>query len=210
MKSTRPPLGSGVGSAPRRCEVRFLCVVAVLAALAVGGIAAEPAYADECMGPPGPTSVVMVDATPSEGIDCGGNSSGYEDGYNADDSDDFYYHHRDGNCAVTGVRGVKRNTWWGHTVWRYHQRVSWCWNGNAVTALHRDRFVEVNCCFWQWRGHIGSNCSSEHCNGQTGHYYQEVWTQGHFAHCYTWCSHEQTPGVSMTVTGGGDWWWWRF
>jgi hypothetical protein len=107
------------------------------------------------------------------------------------------------SASVTGLYGMSRHL---RARFRRYPSVRMI----LRTALHRDRLVTVNCCFWQFRGHIGSNCDAEHCNGQTGHYYQQVWTQGLFAHCYNWCSHEQTPGVSITVTGGGDWWWHRW
>jgi hypothetical protein len=159
-------------------------------ATAVGGAPPPAAIGpDQCVGGP----------TQSRGPACGGED--YESGYTEEGSDEDWFP----NSTCRQVRAYRQfKTWWGHVVWKYYQRVYWCWNGSVVTYLNRDRWPDTRCCLWQFFGHISSNCS-EHCNERVGHSWENVQTVGSYRHCATWCTREINPGVSISVSGVGSW-----
>jgi hypothetical protein len=174
----------------------------VVLALLVGGLAlgipgnavAGPSPAvmgpDQCFeGPHGSSSP-----------DCGGQD--YENGYMEQANDEDWLI----NSFCRQARAYRQfKTWWGHVVWRYYQRVRWCWNGSVVTSLVRDRWPDTRCCFWQFFGHVSSNCSNENCTEKTGHAWENVQTVGSFRYCMAWCGREINPGVSISVSGNGSW-----
>jgi hypothetical protein len=170
-------------------------------ALLVGGLAlgmpgsaiAGPSPAavgpDQCVGGP--------QGSPSP--ECGGED--YESGYTEQGNDEDWLI----NSFCRQVRAYRQfKTWWGHVVWRYYQRVRWCWNGSVVTSLVRDRWPDTRCCFWQFFGHVSSNCS-EYCTEKTGHAWENVQTVGSYRYCMAWCGREINPGVSISVSGNGSW-----
>jgi hypothetical protein len=128
----------------------------------------------------------------------------YENGYTEDVAgEDWFFN---GNCRQV-ARARQFKTWWGHVSWQYVQRVQWCWSGNVVTSVYRDRVPDTRCCLWQFFGHIANGCSSEHCQEKHGHWSETVWTAGAYRHCMAWCTREVDPGVSMTVMGDGRYGW---
>lgn len=111
---------------------------------AVAGSSPAAIGPDQCFGSP--------QGSPSP--ECGGQD--YENGYTEQATDEDWLI----NSACRQVRAYRQfKTWWGHVAWRYYQRVRWCWNGNVVTSLVRDRWPDTRCCFWQFFGHVSSNCS---------------------------------------------------
>jgi len=92
-------------------------------------------------------------------------------------------------------------TWWGHVGWRYWQQVEFCYNGDTVTRLYRNRWPETNCCFWNFGGHTATNCDGEHCTLHYGHWNELIWTQGQFQ--YSQGIREIDPVVAIRVYGDG-------
>lgn len=98
----------------------------------------------------------------------------------------------------------KFRTWFGRVVWRYYQQVMYCWNGNNLTWVHRDRWPETHCCFWRWGGHVGNSCYSEHCTEMAGRDSAYIVTVGQFQHCFKWgCVQERYPRVGMVIYNNG-------
>lgn len=96
-------------------------------------------------------------------------------------------------------------TWWGHTQWKYYQRVNWCWNKNGIiTSVNRTRWPDIGCCFWQFWGNIGNSCASETCSEQYGRTQATIMTIGQFRFCEAWCAREGDPGLSINIYAGGS------
>jgi len=94
----------------------------------------------------------------------------------------------------------------GMTLWKYRQRVFWCWNGATVTYVYRERYAV--CCFpiWDFKGHTDSNCSSEHCGEKRGGSSAYIVTQGKFEACavYIWACQRVYPRIWHIVRNNGS------
>ncbi len=113
---------------------------------------------------------------------------------------------RGAGCWTVWARRNFDNWLFGYNYWRYYEQVSWCGDGSALTSFWRDRWPDVNWIGWEFRGHIDSNCSLEHCNGRgSGTYSTYAWTQGAFAVCAAWCADWHYPIVSISVNADGGW-----
>lgn len=185
---------------------RLLVLPALLvgAALAIAGAAAAGSPSAATFGESASPAAIGPDqcvegSQESPSPACGGQD--YENGYAEQGTDEDWFP----NSTCRQIRAYRQfKTWWGHVVWRYYQRVYWCWNGNIVTSLVRDRWPDTRCCFWQFFGHVSSNCSGQ-CTERTGHAWENVQTVGSYRHCAAWCTREINPGVSISVSGVGSW-----
>jgi hypothetical protein len=124
----------------------------------------------------------------------------YAEGYGSEAAHEDWW--PNGQCRTVG-RYRKRTTWWGHVVYKYHQRVQWCWSGGVVTHVWRTRYPDIGCCFWQFFGNVGNNCASENCAEQTGRSFADLITVGQFRYCNAWCALEKNPGLHFQVYAGG-------
>jgi hypothetical protein len=96
----------------------------------------------------------------------------------------------------------------GLWLYRYWQRISWCYNFHRITAIHRTRHGEVNNVIanpWEFYGHVGSNCNFETCSDRAGGTSAYITTQGRFHACWGWiwnCD-DRVPGIWQVVTANG-------
>lgn len=126
----------------------------------------------------------------------------YRYGYTYDETFDNYDPLQ--TCR-TKTKSRAFRTWYGYTVWRYKQRVRWCFNGTRITSMERTRYPEVGCCLWQFNGHVASNCRYETCFEKVGHFSETVTTVGSFKYCGFPCVYELNPGIDFTAYANGNW-----
>ena len=108
--------------------------------------------------------------------------------------------------AATGCRtkvawiGIKNIL--GSILWKYFQKLGWCWkNGDVTSATPRCRgtWAEVYFPLWDFKGHI--DCDS---SGGVGQSFVRRWRQGKFQLCAAYCVQTKTPWVNVrgSATGG--------
>lgn len=107
--------------------------------------------------------------------------------------------------AGTGCRtkvawiGVKNA--FGSFLWKYFQKLGWCWKNGEVTAATprcRGTWAEVYFPLWDFKGHI--ECDS---SGGVGQSFVRRWRQGKFQLCAAYCVQTKTPWVNVRGTGTG-------
>lgn len=107
-------------------------------------------------------------------------------------------------CKV--VRAWRKwNSWWGQERWRYTERVRWCWNASVITSVSRTRWPEIQCCGWQFVGHIGNSCSTEDCHEQIDRGVADIIAIGEFKLCAQYCVRTIDAGVHIRIFRGGAW-----
>jgi hypothetical protein len=90
---------------------------------------------------------------------------------------------------------------YGWELWRYNQTLQWCWDTffNYVFGISHYKSVQVNCCWWEFRGTIGD----QHW-GDNYQYSYKAWAQGSFVYCPPGgCQQYVYPIVWQEVTGQG-------
>jgi hypothetical protein len=156
--------------------------------------------------------------------------AGYDGCYAGDIGNSTYI---DGGCTTTvtdesmaGERDLAGSTckralaqrvfrsWAGFIVWRYKERVKFCYNGSRVTSSQRFRWAEFangGGFYWDFQGHIANSCRYEDCSDQAGTWKTYYGTQGKFQAClWSWGFHICTtrlPGVGIEAFGNGVWHW---
>lgn len=108
-----------------------------------------------------------------------------------------------GSCkALTVWRGGKNAL--GQFLWKYFQKIEWCYNGSYITAKTRLRWGEVYFPGWEFKGHIGNYES-----GGVGYWSYRAWTQGKFSLCplSLGCIQHVYPWIDMTVYANGNYTW---
>jgi hypothetical protein len=93
----------------------------------------------------------------------------------------------------------------GTYLWKYFQKLGWCWNrGRVTTATPRCRgtWSEVYFPLWDFKGHIGCDYS-----GGVGQSFVRRWRQGKFQLCAAYCVQTKTPWVNVRGTGSGVFSW---
>jgi hypothetical protein len=105
-------------------------------------------------------------------------------------------------------------SWSGFVVWRYKERVRFCYNGRIVTSSQRFRwatFEHGGGMYWSFEGHVANSCRWEDCSDQEGTWKTYYGTQGKFQAClWSWGIHLCTtrlPGVGIEAFGNGVWHW---
>ena len=132
-------------------------------------------------------------------VDCG--YGAIETGVYTESFDAYAY--SPGACRTRWARATRRNLA-GFVVFRYNQQVRWCWRNGVISYFWRDRWPSDTSFSWAFDGHIGSNCTYEHCNGRgVGSYSTDAWTQGNFHACITWYCPHKYPVVDIWVHGDG-------
>jgi hypothetical protein len=177
---------------------RWLALVGgalVLLAALVGGVA----RAAPDPGTRSPGANYPADGCYDANVDCG--SGQMETGVVTESWAAYAY--SPGTCRTRWVRATRRNLVW-FVVFRYNQQVRWCWRNGVITYFWRDRWPSNTAFSWDFDGHVGSNCTYEHCSGRgVGTYSTSAWTQGHFHACVpSYCLHKY-PLVSIWVHGDG-------
>lgn len=183
--------------------VVLLALVAGSTATATGASASVPAVGQDVTpidfgSEPDPVSRVIVDPRsahePSEGH---GMASGVKDVSFT------------GSASASGCR--TKVTWiglkniWGSFVWKYFQKLGWCWKrGNVTSATPRCRgtWAEVYFPLWDFKGHI--DCDS---SGGVGQSFVRRWRQGKFQLCTAYCLQTKTPWINVRGTGSGSFSW---
>jgi hypothetical protein len=174
------------------------------------GTAAAATSSDPGAGP-APPKAQPNSIPPDDGTAYPPEISGYSEGdaYASPESVGTGYDGSYARCkTVHAFRQWK--TVWGSLLWRYFQQIRFCYNGAIVTNFWRDRWAETypvaGFSAWSFDGHIGTNCTYEHCYpGRWGHWYEYAWTQGKFHACVIWICNYKYPSVSITVYGNGTW-----
>jgi hypothetical protein len=93
----------------------------------------------------------------------------------------------------------------GTYLWKYFQKLGWCWNRGSVTSATprcRGTWAEVYFPLWDFKGHI--ECDSSGGVGQT---FVRRWRQGKFQLCAAYCVQTKTPWVNVRGTGSGVFSW---
>jgi hypothetical protein len=140
-----------------------------------------------------------VDACTDPSVDCGtgeGDTGTVTESWTA-------YEYAPGTCRTRWARATRRNLI-RMPVFRYTEQVRWCWRSGLITYFHRDRWPSDTAFGWSFDGHVGSNCTYEHCPGRgVGTYSTNAWTQGSFHVCVpSYCVHKY-PLVNIWVHGDG-------
>lgn len=144
--------------------------------------------------------------TPVTDIDNGG--GGNLDGYNdtiTGKGDLLYYGGATGTCTNAWV-GRRRRSLLFTQIYTYYQEIKWCYKDAKITSFWRDRWTSSTFLGWSFDGHVGSNCTYEHCSpGRTGMFSTTVNTQGHYHACaaISWLCKHTYPRISMTVYANG-------
>jgi hypothetical protein len=172
----------------KKATVTLLALLTMAASWTVTGAAARPG------------GVARTTATPQ---DQGLDGSGYADGTL---SLGGAYWNGSASCrTATGYR--KFTNVFGYQLYRYNESITWCWSYGAIRSFYRDRWPSTpgTLSNWQFDGHIGSNCSLEHCNGRgVGQWSATADTRGKFHACVVWWCSERYPYISITVYGNGN------
>jgi hypothetical protein len=113
---------------------------------------------------------------------------------------------------VTVYRGYR--SWAGFIVWKYFQRVTFCYNGSVITYSYRTRWAEFYNgagFYWDFMGHISNSCNTETCSERVGVWKAYYGTQGKFQACLVQlgiriCT-TRLPGVGIEAYGNGVWHW---
>ena len=97
--------------------------------------------------------------------------------------------------------GIDQYSAGGVWLWRYTQKIWWCYDGSKITAKIRDRWGETHAYGWEFVGHVGNSESGG--VGQSSYY---AWTQGHFRLCLPGlgCIVHQYPWIWQRVYGNGN------
>jgi hypothetical protein len=93
----------------------------------------------------------------------------------------------------------------GSMLWKYFQKLGWCWrNGDVTTATPRCRgtWAEIYFPLWDFKGHIGCDSS-----GGVGQAFVRRWRQGKFQLCAAYCVQTKTPWVNVRGSGTGVFSW---
>jgi hypothetical protein len=93
----------------------------------------------------------------------------------------------------------------GTYLWKYFQKLGWCWNRGSVTSATprcRGTWAEVYFPLWDFKGHI--DCDS---SGGVGQSFVRRWRQGKFQLCAAYCVQTKTPWVNVRGTGTGGFSW---
>lgn len=89
----------------------------------------------------------------------------------------------------------------GTYLWKYFQKLGWCWrNGGVTSATPRCRgtWAEVYFPLWDFKGHIGCDSS-----GGVGQSFVRRWRQGKFQLCAAYCFQTKTPWLNVRGSGTG-------
>lgn len=98
--------------------------------------------------------------------------------------------------AWVGIKNIV-----GSFLWKYFQRLGWCWkNGEVTSATPRCRgtWAEVYFPLWDFKGHIGCDSS-----GGVGQSFVRRWRQGKFQLCAAYCFQTKTPWLNVRGSGTG-------
>ncbi|MGB2876085.1 MAG: hypothetical protein WBB76_11515 [Gaiellaceae bacterium] len=145
------------------------------------------------------TPLYPADACSDPNVDCG--SAEYDGGVSTESWAAYEYSR--GMCRTRWARATRRNLAW-IIVFQYTEQVRWCWNGGRITYFWRDRWPSDTKFGWTFDGHIGTNCTYEHCSGRgVGAYSADAWTQGSFHACITWFCVHKYPIIDIWVNGDG-------
>jgi hypothetical protein len=93
----------------------------------------------------------------------------------------------------------------GTVLWKYFQKLGWCWkNGKVTSATPRCRgtWAEIYFPLWDFKGHI--ECES---SGGVGQSFVRRWRQGKFQLCAAYCVQTRTPWVNVRGSGTGVFSW---
>jgi hypothetical protein len=93
----------------------------------------------------------------------------------------------------------------GTYLWKYFQKLGWCWRRGVVTSATprcRGTWAEVYFPLWDFKGHIGCDSS-----GGVGQSFVRRWRQGKFQLCAAYCVQTKTPWVNVRGTGSGVFSW---
>jgi hypothetical protein len=93
----------------------------------------------------------------------------------------------------------------GTYLWKYFQKLGWCWNRRSVTSATprcRGTWAEVYFPLWDFKSHV--ECDS---SGGVGQSFVRRWRQGKFQLCAAYCVQTKTPWVNVRGTGTGGFSW---
>jgi hypothetical protein len=101
-----------------------------------------------------------------------------------------------------------RNNHFGVRMWTYYQQVHYCWRNGVITRFHRDRWTGSTFLGWSFDGNIAGNCNLEGCDGKTGTYSSNAWTQGKYHVGFTVAGFgyvvNKYPQINITVYADGS------
>jgi hypothetical protein len=98
--------------------------------------------------------------------------------------------------AWVGIKNVV-----GSFLWKYFQKLGWCWKKGEITSATprcRGTWAEVYFPLWDFKGHIGCDSS-----GGVGQSFVRRWRQGKFQLCAAWCIQTKTPWLNVRGSGTG-------
>jgi hypothetical protein len=98
--------------------------------------------------------------------------------------------------AWVGIKNV-----FGTFLWKYFQKLGWCWKKGEITSATprcRGTWAEVYFPLWDFKGHI--DCDS---SGGLGQSFVRRWRQGKFQLCAAWCVQTKTPWLNVRGSGTG-------
>ncbi len=100
-----------------------------------------------------------------------------------------------------GTAEAASSNWHGLVLFRYFQRIEWCYTGYSIDTKFRTRWGEAYHFPWTFLGHVDDSEA-----GGEGQTYYRSWSQGQFAACTgIWsCFLYDYLEVDHTVYGNGD------
>ncbi|MEU4542332.1 hypothetical protein [Nonomuraea dietziae] len=103
------------------------------------------------------------------------------------------------NKCKTTTRVGKGVNVYGNTLFKFHQKVSWCYNGKKITSVSSKAWADSTALLWTYKG-----IESEEISGGKGKTSYTAWRQGRF--CYVThlsCIKESLPWIEQKVTATG-------
>jgi hypothetical protein len=114
--------------------------------------------------------------------------------------------------AARPVKGCRTKVAWiglknvlGSFLWKYFQKLGWCWKRGAITSATprcQGTWAEVYFPLWDFKGHLSCDAS-----GGVGQSFVRRWRQGKFQLCAAYCLQTKTPWMNVKGSGTGVFSW---